>query len=116
MATPTTPLGFVAPTLPSAILIAALTAGAHGAIIGATISLLVGRYTAVRGAVLGLNAAGTNLGLFAGAAIGGLALAWAGYPGLATTLGLLAAATWVAFAWALRRARPSKEEAPPAGA
>jgi hypothetical protein len=48
------------------MVIAGLTAGALGAIIAGPISVLVGRYTPVRGAVLGLNAAGANLGLFAG--------------------------------------------------
>jgi predicted MFS family arabinose efflux permease len=84
------------------MLVAGLTAAAHGAVIAAVISLLVGRYTAIRGAVLGLNAAGSNLGLFVGAAIGGAALAWAGYPGLTLTLALLAAATSAVTAWALK--------------
>ena len=101
-----TPMGLLVPSLHLAMLIAGLTAGAHGAIIGGTISVLVGRYTPVRGAVLGLNAAGADLGLFAGAAIGGSALAWAGYPGLAVMLAVLAAATSAVTVWALRSAAP----------
>jgi len=100
-----TPIGFLVATLPAAMLIAGLTAAAHGAVIAAIISLLVGRYTPIRGAVLGLNAAGSNLGLFVGAAIGGAALALAGYPGLTLTLALLATATSAAIAWALKAAR-----------
>lgn len=99
-----TPMGLLAPTLYLAMLLAALTAGAHGAIVAGTISLLVRRYTTVRGAVLGLNAAGANLGLFAGAAIGGWALAWAGYSGLTETLAFLAVATSAVCVWALRSA------------
>ncbi|HEY1297564.1 MAG TPA: MFS transporter [Chloroflexota bacterium] len=100
-----TPIGLLVATLPAAMLIAGLTAAAHGAVIAAIISLLVGRYTPIRGAVLGLNAAGSNLGLFVGAAIGGVALAWAGYPGLTLTLGLLVTVTSAVTAWALRLAR-----------
>ncbi len=99
-----TPAGLLAPTLPLAIVLAGLTAGAHGAIVAGTISLVVAKYTPIRGAVLGLNAAGANLGLFAGAAIGAVALAWAGYSGLTVTLAVLACATAAAFAWALRGA------------
>ncbi len=99
-----TPMGLLVATLPVAMLIAGLTAAAHGAIIAVTISLLVGRYTPIRGAVLGLNAAGANLGLFVGAAIGGSALGWAGYNGLTVTLVLLAATTSAVTVWALRSA------------
>jgi predicted MFS family arabinose efflux permease len=100
-----TPIGFLVATLPAAMLIAGLTAAAHGAVIAAVISLLVRRYTPIRGAVLGLNAAGSNLGLFVGAAIGGAALAWAGYHGLTLTLAVLATATCAATVWALRATR-----------
>jgi predicted MFS family arabinose efflux permease len=103
-----TPLGLLVPILPIAMLVAGLTAGAHGAIVAATISLLVGRYTGIRGAVLGLNAAGANVGLFAGAAIGGSALAWAGYGGLTAMLAILAVATSAAFVWALRWGAPAE--------
>jgi predicted MFS family arabinose efflux permease len=98
-----TPLGFLVPSLPLAMVVAALTAGTHGAVIAATINLLVGRYTPLRGAILGLNAAGLNLGTFAGAALGGVALGAGGYPGLALVLVTLATTTLVATAWALRR-------------
>lgn len=97
-----TPLGLVVPTLPLAMVTAALAAGAHGAAVAATISLLVGRYAPVRGAILGLNAAGFNLGLFVGAALGGLVLGAGGYPGLALALVALATATLAATVWALR--------------
>jgi MFS transporter, DHA1 family, inner membrane transport protein len=101
------PLGLLVPSLPLAMVVAALTAGTHGAAIAAVISLLVGRYAPLRGAVLGLNAAGFNLGTFAGAALGGVALGLGGYHGLALALSALAAATAVATAWALRPVAPS---------
>jgi predicted MFS family arabinose efflux permease len=100
------PLGLLAPTLPAAMAAAALTAGTHGAATAAIVSLLVGRYAPLRGAVLGLNAAGLNLGLFAGAALGGLALGAGGYPGLALALAALSATALVVVLRALRFARP----------
>jgi predicted MFS family arabinose efflux permease len=98
-----TPLGLLVPSLPLAMLVAGLTAGTHGAAMAAAISLLVGRYAPLRGAVLGLNAAGSNLGTFAGAALGGMALGLGGYHGLALALAALAAATLAATVWALHR-------------
>jgi predicted MFS family arabinose efflux permease len=97
-----TPLDLIVPSLPLAMVIAALTAGTHGAAIGTMVSVMVGRYTALRGAVLGLNAAGANLGTFAGAAIGGVVLGVAGYLGLAFALAALVAATLAVTVWALR--------------
>ena len=88
---------------------AALAAGTHGAAVAATISLLVGRYAPLRGAILGLNAAGFNLGLFVGAALGGLVLGAGGYPGLALALVALAAGTLAATVWALRQTAPTAE-------
>jgi predicted MFS family arabinose efflux permease len=107
-----TPLGLIVPSLPLAMVVAALTAGTHGMVIAATISLLVGRYTPLRGAVLGLNAAGLNLGTFAGAALGGAALGAGGYPGLALALAALAIATLAATVGALRWSRGGVPLAP----
>ena len=104
-----TPLGLLVPTLPLAMATAALAAGAHGAAVAATISLLVSRYAPLRGAILGLNAAGFNLGLFVGAALGGLVLGVGGYNGLALALLLLAAAALAAIVWALRQGSPTAE-------
>lgn len=98
-----TPLGLIVPSLPLAMVIAALTAGTHGAAIGTTVSVMVGRYTALRGAVLSLNAAGANLGTFAGAALGGIVLGVSGYSGLALALAALVAVTLAVTAWALRK-------------
>ena len=111
-----TPLGLIVPSLPLAMLVAGLTAGTHGMVIAATISLLVGRYTPLRGAVLGLNAAGLNLGTFAGAALGGAALGAGGYPGLALALTALATATFTATIAALRWSRDRAPFAPTAEA
>jgi predicted MFS family arabinose efflux permease len=97
------PLSLLAPTLPLAVVAAALGAGTQGAAIAAIISLLVGRYAPLRGAVLGLNAAGSNLGLFAGAALGGVALGAGGYPGLALALTALATTSLAVTFWALRQ-------------
>lgn len=97
------PLSLLQPTLGPAMLATTLVAGVSGAALAANISLLVRRYTPLRGAVMGLNAAGLNLGLFSGSLLGGLAIDWAGFPGLALTLSLLGIVTLATTLWALRR-------------
>lgn len=104
------PFGLLVPSQPVAMVVAALTAGTHGAAITATISLLVGRYGPLRGAILGLNAAGFNLGTFVGAALGGLALGLGGYHGLAFGLAALAAVTAATTAVALRPAAMTTDD------
>jgi predicted MFS family arabinose efflux permease len=97
------PLSLLTPTLPLALIASTIYAGLQGAGMGATISLLVGRYTTMRGAMLGLNAAGLNLAAFAGAALVGAVLGLAGFPGAAVVLALVALAALGTTAWAVRR-------------
>jgi predicted MFS family arabinose efflux permease len=102
------PATMLAPSLPLAMLLAALAATAQGVALGGLISLLVRRFTPIRGAVMGLNAASFNLGT-AGAVIGGLALA-GGYPGLAASVALLTAGAVATTAIGVRQV----EASPPA--
>ena len=72
--------------LPLAVLLTVLHTASHGASFVGIIGLLIGRYPTLRGAVMGLNVAGSNLGTFGGAVLGGVGLALGGYPGLAASL------------------------------
>ena len=56
----------------------------------------------MRGALLGLNVAGQNLGIFTGAAVGGIGLWLGSYVGLAATLALLTALALIVTLRALR--------------
>ena len=103
MAVALAPLSLLTPTLPLALLGSTAYAGVQGAALGATISLLVGRYSTQRGAVLGLNAAGLNLGAFAGAALVGLGIGLNGFQGAALVLVVVTLAALVTTAWTLRR-------------
>jgi predicted MFS family arabinose efflux permease len=79
-----------------ALLLLVLLTAAQGISLAALVSLLIRRYPAMRGAVMGLNAAGFNLGTFGGVGLAGLGLGVAGYRGLAAVLaclGLLALGT-----------------------
>ena len=96
-------------SLPLALALSALAATGHGVAQGSLVSLLVRRYTPIRGAIMGLNAAGFNLGT-AGAVIGGVALAW-GYPGLAVALAIMGAGAVAASVVGIRQA---EAEAAPA--
>ena len=50
------------------------------------IALFITRYPALRGPIMGLNGSGNNLGLFFGAALGGVTLGLGSYVGLAVFL------------------------------
>jgi hypothetical protein len=56
------PASLLRPTRPLALVLAGLAAGTHGAAVAAIVGFLLGRYATLRGAVLGLNAAGAKRG------------------------------------------------------
>ncbi|MEQ4207374.1 MFS transporter [Actinopolymorpha sp. B9G3] len=100
-------LGFyAAPTLPLALGCTALLGASHAAVAACVVSLLVRRCDTVRGAALSVNAAGQSLGVFVGAAVGGLGLGLGGYVGIAIGFGAISAAA-VAAAVAVLRSTPS---------
>jgi predicted MFS family arabinose efflux permease len=101
----TAPALFLAPSPPAALALTLLHGLGQGVANASTLGLLLGRYAPLRGAVLALNAAGTNLGAFAGPALAGAALAAGGYPGLAATVGVLALLAAAAGLSARTRAR-----------
>jgi len=70
--------------LPAPVAVALMAAGwlMHGLIMVSTVVLLVGQSPAGRATTLTLYASAMNLGVALGAALGGLALARAGYVGL----------------------------------
>jgi predicted MFS family arabinose efflux permease len=75
----------------------------HGVVMVSTVVLLVGQSPAGRATTLTLYGAGMNLGVALGAALGGLALAWAGYVALGLcTLALplaVAGLVWYCHLW-----------------
>jgi predicted MFS family arabinose efflux permease len=99
----TGPAMLLATDLLLAVLLLSLFTAGSGLFQAGVIGLLVGRYPALRGALLGLNVATVNLGIFAGAALGAGALALGGYDGLALTLLLVSAAGLVCIALAVRQ-------------
>ena len=86
-----------------AVLMLTLFTAASGAFQAGVIGVLVGRYPLLRGALLGLNVASVNLGIFAGAAAGAAALALGGYPGLALALLAISLAGLVCLVLAVRQ-------------
>jgi predicted MFS family arabinose efflux permease len=70
--------------LPALAAVVCMAAGwlMHGVVMVSTVVLLVGQSPAGRATTLTLYGAGMNLGVALGAALGGLALAWAGYVAL----------------------------------
>jgi predicted MFS family arabinose efflux permease len=82
----TAPLVFVSPTVSLALAATVAFCIALGASQATLLSVLVRRYAEIRGSVMGLNAAGVNVGMIAGASIAGASLGVGGYPGLAVTL------------------------------
>jgi predicted MFS family arabinose efflux permease len=99
----TIPLAYVAPTFLLAMAANVLFAAVSGASIAALVSILMRRYTDLRGAVMGLNAAAMNVGTVVGTAMASVGLALGGYPGLAVTLVLLALLTVCALLAARRQ-------------
>ena len=102
-ATLTGPLLFVTSPFPLAVLLTALHTAGHGASFVGIIGLLIGRYPTLRGAMMGLNVAGMNLGMFGGAILGGVGLAIGGYAGLAASLLMIALPGLLTLGAAVRR-------------
>ncbi|WP_427889244.1 MFS transporter [Kribbella sp. GL6] len=90
---------YFSPSLPLTLALTAVMGASHATVAACVTTLLVRRSGDLRGSALSVNAAGMSLGTFLGAAIGGLGLGLAGYPGTAVTF---AAITLVATACALR--------------
>lgn len=100
--------------LPLALALTSLHAASHAVVAACAVSLVVRRCgPGLRGAALGINAAGMSLGVFVGAALGGAGLGLAGYPGVAAVFGALVVAA-VGAAVLVLRAGPAQEEADPA--
>lgn len=78
---------YFAGTLPLALVLTALLGVSHATVAACVVTLLVRRCDGLRGAALSINAAGMSFGVFAGAALGGLGLGIAGYPGAAAVFG-----------------------------
>jgi len=79
---------FLAPVLPVALIATAVLSASHAVGVAAVATLLVRRSGTVRGTALSLNATGLSLGLFVGAAAGGVGLAVTGYLGAASVFGV----------------------------
>jgi predicted MFS family arabinose efflux permease len=90
---------YFSPTLPTTLVLTALMGASHATVAACVTTLLVRRSGDLRGSALSVNAAGMSLGVFLGAAIGGLGLGLAGYPGTAAAF---AAITALALLFALQ--------------
>jgi len=102
------PLTYLAPTVPLALAATVAFCVTSGATQAALSSLLIRRYAPIRGAVMGLNSAGMNVGMIAGATLAGLGLGFGGYSGLAATLVLLGVPAIGALLYMLHAFRPEQ--------
>ncbi|GAB3129967.1 MFS transporter [Tsukamurella serpentis] len=93
---------YTAPNLVLAWLMVAVVSASHAAIAAAVTTTLVRAADGLRGTVLSLNGAAQSVGVFAGAAIGGTALATFGWSGVGAALG---GTTLIAAAFALKARR-----------
>jgi MFS transporter, DHA1 family, inner membrane transport protein len=82
---------YLAPDLPSALVACIVFCLNVGVGIAALIAVLMARYAHLRGAVMGLNATGQNVGIVVGTSISSVALGIGGYPALAATLSAVSA-------------------------
>jgi predicted MFS family arabinose efflux permease len=85
------PLIYVAPSLELAFVACIVFCLDVGLGITALITVLMARYAPLRGAVMGLNATGQNVGIVVGTTISSIALGVGGYPALAATLSAISA-------------------------
>lgn len=90
---------YFSPTLPLTLLLTAMMGASHATVAACVTTLLVRRSGDLRGSALSVNASGMSLGVFLGAAVGGLGLGLGGYPGAALAFGSI---TLVAVVFALR--------------
>lgn len=92
-----------------ALPLTALIGAGHATVAACVTTLLVRRCGSLRGTALSLNAAGMSLGVFLGAALGGIGLSLGGYPGTAAALGGLTLLA-LPFARAAARSTPAAGE------
>ena len=85
------PLIYVAPSLELAFVACIVFCLNVGMGITSLITVLLARYAPLRGAVMGLNATGQNVGIVVGTTIAGIALGLGGYPALAATVSAISA-------------------------
>jgi MFS family permease len=99
----TTPLVYIVPSLSLALASTVAFCVGVGTGIAALVSVLMSRYAPLRGAVMGLNAAGQNVGIVSGTALASVGLGLGGYAGLAVTLELMAVIATGVLVVALRQ-------------
>ena len=97
------PLIYVAPTLELAFVACLVFCLNVGLGITAFITVLMARYAPMRGAVMGLNATGQNVGIVVGTTVAGIALGFGGYPALAATVSAISALALGLFLLARRQ-------------
>jgi predicted MFS family arabinose efflux permease len=96
------PAVFLVQSLGAVVLLLMAFTGSGGSFMAALIGLVVQRFPRHRGAVMGLNIAGINLGTFGGASLGGLGLAVGGYLGLAAVLAGVGLIALLLALWSVR--------------
>lgn len=101
----TTPLVYIAPTIETAFVAAVAFCLTVGVSIASFISVLITRYAPLRGPVMGLNAAGQNVGIVCGTVLASAGLSLGSYFGLAILLGVLSIIATVVLSIALRQIR-----------
>jgi predicted MFS family arabinose efflux permease len=97
------PLIYVAPSLELAFVACIVFCVDVGMGITSLITVLLARYAPLRGAVMGLNATGQNVGIVVGTTIAGIALGFGGYPALAATVSAISALALGTFLLARRQ-------------
>ncbi|TWD79048.1 putative MFS family arabinose efflux permease [Kribbella amoyensis] len=95
---------YFSPTLPTTLVLTALMGVSHATVAACVTTLLVRRSGDLRGSALSVNASGMSLGVFLGAALGGVGLGFAGYPGTALAFGTI---TLIALVFATQVRRPT---------
>jgi DHA1 family inner membrane transport protein len=85
----TTPLVYVVPSIALALVSTIVFCVSVGTGVASLVSVLMSRYAPLRGAVMGLNAAGQNVGIVFGTGLASVGLSLGGYPGLAVMLELM---------------------------
>lgn len=98
-------LVYVAPSAPLAIGATFLFCCTVGTCTASQVAVLMHRYAALRGPVMGLNATGFNVGIVVGTSLSSLALALGSYPGLAIMLTTISLVSLGVLLLALRTGR-----------
>jgi predicted MFS family arabinose efflux permease len=103
---------YLAPDLLSALVACIVFCLNVGVGIAALFAVLMARYAHLRGAVMGLNATGQNVGIVVGTSIASVALGIGGYPALAATLSAVSAIALGIFLLARRSLGTALDLAP----